>query len=350
MAAIDEAVVTTDADAFAWRDIQINTKAIGEENTSGFRVGKLHYRGGLVLTSPDENFGGFSAMRLSDDGTELLAVSDRAQWLSSKITMDSNGAISGLENARMSALMGEGGNRLKGLAGDAEGLSLSGDKVLVSFERFHRVDQYQYGASAALTYNARIIDDTTVVGIKPNQSLEAVEVLRDGRILTIAEGASIAKDKSETAARLLGGRERPGWLSSSNTPDDWQLVAYETADEFSVTDTVQDKTTGDLYILERAFSRQKGVRARITRIAETALQAGTLLQGEELARLTMLHGIDNMEGLTLNRRADGQLMVYIISDDNFNLTQRTVLQSWEVTDRATLPDSSDPVLPEISSN
>ena len=56
-----------------------------------------------------------------------------------------------------------------------------------------------------------------------------------------------------------------------------------------------------------------------------------MLVGEEVARLTMLHGIDNLEAMELRRSDDGRLLVYLMSDDNFNLVQRTVLMSWEVT-------------------
>ena len=145
------------------------------------------------------------------------------------------------------------------------------------------------------------------------------------------------EDIEGTLDGALTGRERPGWISGSNswaeTGQEWFRVAYLPAEEFSVTDIAEDPATGELYVLERAFSRAKGVRARLTRVAADGLIPDTIWQAEELARLSMLEGIDNMEGLALARRGDGQLIAYILSDDNFSRTQRTVLQSWEVTDR-----------------
>src|SRR5262245_46247185 len=45
------------------------------------RFGDLEFRGGLVLTSPSEAFGGWSGLATSDDGKRLLAISDVGSWM-----------------------------------------------------------------------------------------------------------------------------------------------------------------------------------------------------------------------------------------------------------------------------
>ena len=52
---------------------------------------------------------------------------------------------------------------------------------------------------------------------------------------------------------------------------------------------------------------------------------GAVLEGRELARLHLPLNIDNMEGLALRQGGAGETLVYLISDDNFNPLQRTLL-------------------------
>ncbi len=43
------------------------------------RVGSLVYRSGLVLTSPDRDFGGLSSIRMQNAGETFVSVTDRGQ-------------------------------------------------------------------------------------------------------------------------------------------------------------------------------------------------------------------------------------------------------------------------------
>ena len=114
----------------------------------------------------------------------------------------------------------------------------------------------------------------------------------------------------------------PVWIG--NETDGWFKTSYRPAEEFNVTDVDIDPLTGDLIVLERAFSRMKGPRARLARVAASSLDQD-LLVGRELTHLTFLQGVDNMEGIDVERNADGALIAHIMSDDNFNDIQRTVL-------------------------
>ena len=46
----------------------------------------------------------------------------------------------------------------------------------------------------------------------------------------------------------------------------------------------------------------------------------------------MGHQIDNMEGLSVHRAADGALVLTLISDDNFSPLQRTLLLQFTLAD------------------
>jgi hypothetical protein len=81
---------------------------------------------------------------------------------------------------------------------------------------------------------------------------------------------------------------------------------------------------GDLVLLERSFTMASGLRLRLRRIAEKDIASGALLDGPVLMQADMSYQIDNMEGIDAWTRADGQVMVSLISDDNHSILQRNL--------------------------
>ena len=55
------------------------------------------------------------------------------------------------------------------------------------------------------------------------------------------------------------------------------------------------------------------------------MKPGATIDGEVLGTFDMGYQIDNMEGLAVTRNAAGETLLTIVSDDNFNPLQRTVL-------------------------
>ncbi len=82
---------------------------------------------------------------------------------------------------------------------------------------------------------------------------------------------------------------------------------------------------GDLLVLERSFSRLRGVGMRIRRVALASVAPGATVDGPALFEADMGYQIDNMEGLSVHRTAGGELVLTLISDDNFSMIQRTLL-------------------------
>ncbi len=318
----------------SWRSIEIAAKGLGEENNSDgsmptIKVGSLQLRSALVLNADDKLFGGLSGLRLNDAGTKLYSISDRAQWLVADIDLDDHGAIADVTNGQMADMMQDIGIALHGMAGDAEAIELTEDGgMIVGFERYHRLDHYAREQDGRFSYRQRILHNRLVTDLANNGSLESVVKLRDDRILTISEAAIEGDAKKRN---LVVISPKLNWYQGG---DEWQRHYYQTtSDEFGVTDLAADPITGDIYALERAYSVRKGVRVRVKRFHEDDLVAGELIAApEELASLNLVHGIDNMEGLAFRNQPDGRKILYMISDDNYNLTQRTVLMSWEIVD------------------
>ena len=56
-------------------------------------------------------------------------------------------------------------------------------------------------------------------------------------------------------------------------------------------------------------------------------------RGREIARLGPTLTIDNMEGIAARRGARGETLLYLVSDDNFTVLQRTLLHMFELQDK-----------------
>ena len=119
-------------------------------------------------------------------------------------------------------------------------------------------------------------------------------------------------DRDENIQGFLLGGPSPGEFSVKRTGD------------FDVSDCAVTPK-GELLVLERSFSRLRGVGMRIRRISLASIAPGATVDGPALFEADMSYQIDNMEALSVHRAADGQLVLTLISDDNFSMIQRTLL-------------------------
>jgi hypothetical protein len=67
-----------------------------------------------------------------------------------------------------------------------------------------------------------------------------------------------------------------------------------------------------------------GVKMRVRRIYGETVAKGELADGPVLFEADMGYQIDNMECLEVWQRADGAVMVSLMSDDNHSLLQRNL--------------------------
>ena len=95
--------------------------------------------------------------------------------------------------------------------------------------------------------------------------------------------------------------------------------------DFDVTD-VASLDDGTFFVLERRFRWLEGVKMRIRRFSVGALKPDATADGETLIEADLESQIDNMEGLAVTRGTSGEILLTLISDDNFNhFLQRTLL-------------------------
>ena len=275
------------------------------------RVGSLLYRGGLKLVSADNRFGGLSALHVSADGKKLIALSDDGVRLDARLTYTRNGWLRGLRRTALKPLNDLSGVPLaKKIVRDAETLALvPTGGLIVGFEHTHRIWRYPR------TGTPRNITPPPSLSEAPrNQGLEAMTRLHDGRLLLITEGF----DAGDQLVRC--------WLG--NAPR-WQPVKYRPHRGYKPT-AAATLPNGDIILVERWASRLAGISIRVKRLKQAGIQSGATLITEELALIERPMNVDNFEGISARRDKSGRTLIYIVSDDNFSILQRTLLLMFEL--------------------
>jgi hypothetical protein len=268
--------------------------------------------GALELSDQAMGFGGLSALHI-DDELRLTAISDLGHWLTARLVLR-DGRPQGLDALRTGPLRDGSGMPLRrGYGGDAESLArLPDGGWLVGFERWQRIRRY-----ADIDGPGEYVEAPPGLEFAPrNGGLESLTVLGDGRWLAIAEKFTPRRD--ETLRR--------GWIGG---PGNWRRIAYRPEDGFDPAD-VAALPEGGVLVLERSFSIFAGFGGRVVRVPAAQLEAG-VLQGEEILRLEAPLPRDNYEGITVFR-AGGRTLVALVSDDNENMLQRSLLLVLAVLD------------------
>ncbi len=293
--------------------------AFDKDGSAKATFGKLDWRGGLVLSSPSVNFGGWSGLAFDPDGKRFVAISDAGTWMSGELVED-GGRPKGIRSATIGPLKARGDKPLFARRyRDAEAIALEAGTLdsgtaLIAFEQLGRIGRFPVkdaGVGAPVEY----LDIPPEVKAQRRDGFEAVTVLRAGRY----KGSVVA-----IAEIVLDGHEgrHSGWIWIDGAPKPFSL---DIDGGFDVTDAAA-LPDGGLLVLERRFTWSEGVRMRLRYIKADDLEPGAVVKGEVLIAADLGQEIDNMEGIAVREGKDGETLITLISDDNFNkLLQRTVL-------------------------
>ncbi len=279
------------------------------------RFGPFEYLGGLELSSPDRLFGGLSAMRLKPDRNGFIAVLDTGHWFTGRFERDTDGRPAGVADAAITAMRGPDGKVAQArYYVDAEGLAIDGDRVLVSFEREHRIEIYPLDGIPTAAPTGQLPHGIPLYEFRRNKGLETVAVAPrgtalDGAVIAVSE-KSINK-KGDIFAAIVTGPGKGVFFVRRHRP-------------YDVTDG-DFMPNGDLLLLERRFSIAEGVGMRIRRIAGSDIRAGRTVDGEVLLETDFSYQIDNMESIDVYAGPDGETRIMLASDDNQSLLQRTLI-------------------------
>ncbi|MDP3634260.1 esterase-like activity of phytase family protein [Phenylobacterium sp.] len=275
--------------------------ALNPHDPSQDRIGDFVYAGGLVLSSDQTSrFHGLSDLRVTQD-RKLVSMSDEGDLLESRVLLDKTGRLVGVGPGKLTVLTGPDGKPLQGKKeADSEGLAFmpNGDR-LVSFEAIDRILLYPAKGGAA-----RVVPSPVDAGFPPNGGMEALAfdpaVGPDGYI-TAGEDSGATWTCRVTAACVKG--------PTLEKPPEFGVVAA---------DRLADGKTAWLF---RAWDPVRGSRITLKILGPAG----------EVARMDMAKPltVDNLEGVSAVPGKDGAIRFYLLSDDNFSNSQKTILLAFD---------------------
>ena len=306
-----------------WAPLEITLHPMAPtEDGLGARFGALTFRGGYWIVGEDRNFGGWSSLKIAPDG-RLVAISDAGLWFAARIlTNPKTGDFDGVADMQMAFMRGEDGKPFASKEdGDAEGLAVLPDgRFAVSFEQRHRIEVFdlmKQGSAAA----SRPGPPVPTEGLRPNEGIEALVATPDGDLLAGSEFAPSGKNSSIFYRLKLGAPAGQAVRAAG--------FAQTTLGNALVDmDRLPD---GDYVALERFYFPGIGNKTVIRRYAAAGLDADPpALAGPVLASFASPEKIDNFEGIAVQPRAEGGVRLYIISDDNYSRSQKTLLYAFDL--------------------
>ena len=282
------------------------------------RLGALTYLGGIHLRSIDPAFGGYSALGVvqQPDGNRFTMLSDGGNVVS--FTMGDDWKPRRLRFLNLPAGPGTGWDKR-----DRDSESMTVDpatgRIWVGFERYNAIWRYAPGFAKAEAQRA----PSAMASWPSNGGAESTARLPDGRFVVISEQRHVPKRywRGSAAARL----ESRDALIFPGDPVETQPVrfAYMPFGRFDPADATA-LPNGDLLVLDRAFQLPYRFSNRLSLVPAGAIRPGRVIGGTVLARLgsPLIH--DNFEGVATTRE-NGATIVWLVSDDNQSLLQRTLL-------------------------
>jgi hypothetical protein len=289
--------------------------ALDPDDPTRVTLGGLRYLGGIRLNGDARSFGGFSALAVR--GERFMLLSDGGLVL--RFTL---GADWRLRGVRWHALPGGPRTGWDKRDRDSESLVVdaAADRAWIGFESANAIWRY----SADLGRVDAIVAPRAMRDWRSNGGAESLARLADGRFVAIAETSRVAaRDWRGSEAARRRTREMLIFARDPLAGGAVGRAAYLPTEGHHVVDAVA-VPGGDLLVLERAFRLPYRFANRVMRVAARDLAAGKVIRGRAIAALAppLIH--DNFEGMAITREG-GATILWLVSDDNQSMLQRTLL-------------------------
>lgn len=261
----------------------------------------VRYAGGLILRGA--HLHGLSDLKITDAGpaeARAWVVSDFGDLIRFTLRLDRAGRLVGADTAVSRPLTGQDGAILTPKANaDAEGLAILSDgRVLIAFERDHRIWSYGVGAGERPEPVA-----APVVALPDNAGLEGLAAAVPGGWLVLAE-------------------EGGAWLCA-DTCTELGPSPLTPADDYRFTGADRDPAGDGWFLVERFYRPPLDMRVRVRRLSAEGVLSDPLIQLRPPA------STDNFEGIAAVATATG-VRLYLLSDDNANPLQKTLLLAFDL--------------------
>ncbi len=275
------------------------------------KIGVLTFISAWEMQSDNPNFGGVSGVTALRDG-RFLGISDAGTM----IGFDPPGTQTG--NASFIVpLPAAFGAEISYRDKDSEGIAYNREtgQVWISYEGKSAIRRMPPSFSRI----DGITRSTILKAWDGNSGGEAMARLSDGRFLLFSED----QERSDGSYDAL-------LYSADPVEPESQIIrfSYRAPSGYNPTDAVQ-LPSGEVLVLNRRIGFPEGFSAKLTLLNPAKIASGETLKGRVIASLASPLLVDNMEGITLTQEKD-KIIVWMISDNNFNIWQRTLLMKFEL--------------------
>ena len=278
------------------------------------RFGALEFRGGLELSSSYKDFGGLSGLHVQADGARFIALSDKSRWFRGRIVYRDGRPVA-IQDVETAPALGPDGRTLAARGWyDTESLAEQDGILYAGIERSNQIVRFDYARDGLMARGQVVPVPPGFKTLPYNKGPECLAVPGKGMPLA---GALIAISEHG----LDGDGNLKGFVIGGANAG---AFAVKRSDDFDISDCAITPDA-DLLLLERRFNWRQGVAMRMRRVPLAGVLPGALLDGTVLIEADMGYQIDNMEGLSVRRAANGELVLTLVSDDNFSAFQRTIL-------------------------
>lgn len=287
--------------------------------------------GALELSSPDKHFGGLSSLRWKDGWLHALS-DENGTWYALR-PRERGDKLVGIAQVRTTRLLDSEGRPLAGkVESDAEAIdfvqapckeaSCGSGAVLVALERDHRVLRYAIAGGLPAGRPARLCGMDAWLARQPaNEGVEAMAGDDRGTLL-VSEGL---RTPDGSAAALLVS---PALGTIKQGPPHVLQIAVPAPAEMRPCDLVA-LGGGKFLLLRRSWSEAAGFAVTVEELRLDGWPNAASAKVRELIRLAPPFVSENFEGVAV-REKTGQTFVYIVADDNFEASQRTLLLKFEI--------------------
>ena len=292
-------------DAQGWRAEAFSTRAVGLGLPGGGVLADgVTFAGGIEIQLPmGSPLHSLSDLKLTGDDS-FVSVSDIGDLVRGHLVLDARGRLTGVRDLALRRLtLTDGAAITEKYDGDAEGLLfLDNGDLVVSFERNHRL--WNYG---------------------PLDALRTVPVALRRPDVAFAENDGMEGIGSAPGGWRVAGESGGVWdcdpaaCTTVTAPPEPLLGDGD----FRITGMDRDPSSDGWFVVQRSYRPPVDARAQVRRMTADG-RLGPALVTLKLPGLT-----DNFEGIAAQTR-NGRTRLYILSDDNGNPLQKTLLLAFDI--------------------
>lgn len=283
------------------------------------QLDELIFLNAWELGSGNDDFGGISSLTLLPDG-RFVGVSDAGTLIGFGLANDDR-----TDRPFIAPLPGtEGkdpGSKVDYQYRDSEGMTHNPatGQYWISFESMNAIRRY----SASFARIEGQVTPALMKGWSYNSGPEAIARLTDGRFVVFSE-ASKGENGSYAAILFSGDPVEPGTVAHE--------FRYRPPAGYKTTDATQ-LPDGRLMLLHRKIALPYGLfAAKLAIVDPTDIKPGAMVSGHVIATLASPLLVDNMEGIAARKEGDTTI-IWLISDNNFNILERTLLMKFRLSER-----------------